>query len=169
MGSSGRWHRPGVPVAGHAQSSRPAPTFTKDVAAIFQEKCESCHRPDSIAPMSLVTYEESAALGALDQEPRRRAPDAALAHRQDHRHPALPERSLADRRADRHHRALGRRRRAEGRPEGHAAAGQVGRRQRLELRRALRRSAGSRSSSRRPTRSGRWRRTPGSSRSSRRA
>ncbi|MFN2445087.1 MAG: cytochrome c [Vicinamibacterales bacterium] len=35
------------------------PTFTKDVARIFQAKCESCHRPDSIAPMSLVTYEET--------------------------------------------------------------------------------------------------------------
>ncbi len=35
-----------------------APTFTKDVAPIFQAKCESCHRPDSIAPMSLVTWEE---------------------------------------------------------------------------------------------------------------
>ena len=35
------------------------PTFTRDVAPIFQEKCESCHRPDSIAPMSLVTYEET--------------------------------------------------------------------------------------------------------------
>ncbi len=33
-------------------------TFTKDVAPIFQEKCEACHRVDSIAPMSLVTYEE---------------------------------------------------------------------------------------------------------------
>ena len=36
-----------------------APTFTKDVAPIFQEKCEACHRPDSIAPMSLVTYAET--------------------------------------------------------------------------------------------------------------
>jgi len=36
-----------------------APTFTKDISPIFQEKCEACHRPDSIAPMSLVTYEES--------------------------------------------------------------------------------------------------------------
>src|SRR5437868_1417452 len=36
-----------------------APTFTKDVAPIFQEKCEACHRPDSIAPMSLVTYQEA--------------------------------------------------------------------------------------------------------------
>ncbi len=47
------------PVLAAAQSAKPAPTFTKDVARIFQEKCESCHRPDSIAPMSLVTYEES--------------------------------------------------------------------------------------------------------------
>ena len=36
-----------------------APTFTKDVAPVFQEKCEACHRPDSIAPMSLVTYEDT--------------------------------------------------------------------------------------------------------------
>jgi hypothetical protein len=35
------------------------PTFTKDVAPIFQNKCESCHRPDSIAPMSLQTYAEA--------------------------------------------------------------------------------------------------------------
>jgi hypothetical protein len=35
------------------------PTFTKDIAPIFQEKCEACHRPDSIAPMSLVTFEEA--------------------------------------------------------------------------------------------------------------
>src|ERR1700733_13139099 len=37
----------------------PAPTFTKDVAPIFQGKCEECHRKDSMAPMSLVTYEEA--------------------------------------------------------------------------------------------------------------
>jgi hypothetical protein len=43
-----------------AQSPSPAmPTFTKDVAPIFQEKCEACHRPDSIAPMSLVTWAEA--------------------------------------------------------------------------------------------------------------
>jgi hypothetical protein len=35
------------------------PTFTRDVARIFQVKCESCHRPDSIAPMSLITYEDA--------------------------------------------------------------------------------------------------------------
>jgi len=34
-------------------------TFTKDIAPIFQKACESCHRKDSLGPMSLVTYEEA--------------------------------------------------------------------------------------------------------------
>jgi len=34
-------------------------TFTKDVAPILQRSCQNCHRPDSIAPMSLLTYEEA--------------------------------------------------------------------------------------------------------------
>jgi len=42
-----------------AAAAANAPTFTKDVAPIFQEKCEACHRPDSIAPMSLVNYAEA--------------------------------------------------------------------------------------------------------------
>jgi hypothetical protein len=42
-----------------SQTRNTAPTFSKDVAPIFQEKCEACHRVDSIAPMSLVTFEES--------------------------------------------------------------------------------------------------------------
>src|SRR6185503_3731393 len=42
-----------------AAESAAKPTFTKDIAPIFQEKCEACHRTDSIAPMSLVTYEEA--------------------------------------------------------------------------------------------------------------
>jgi hypothetical protein len=42
-----------------AEPAAATPTFTKDIAPIFQAKCESCHRPDSIAPMSLQTYEES--------------------------------------------------------------------------------------------------------------
>jgi hypothetical protein len=45
--------------ASAADAPKPAPTFTKDVAPIFQEKCEACHRPGSIAPMSLVGYEAS--------------------------------------------------------------------------------------------------------------
>jgi mono/diheme cytochrome c family protein len=34
-------------------------TFTKDVAPIFQSKCQSCHQPNSIAPMSLITYQDA--------------------------------------------------------------------------------------------------------------
>src|SRR5947207_15467573 len=34
-------------------------TFTKDVAPILQRSCQTCHRPGSIAPMSLLTYEEA--------------------------------------------------------------------------------------------------------------
>src|SRR5215813_9473971 len=33
-------------------------TFTKDIAPILQRSCQSCHRPDSVAPMSLLTYEQ---------------------------------------------------------------------------------------------------------------
>ncbi len=36
-----------------------APTFAKDVAPIFQAKCQVCHQPNSIAPMSLLTYDEA--------------------------------------------------------------------------------------------------------------
>ncbi len=34
-------------------------TFTKDIAPIFQASCQTCHRDGAIAPMSLMTYDES--------------------------------------------------------------------------------------------------------------
>ena len=34
-------------------------TFAKQVAPIFQKRCEECHREGGMAPMSLATYEES--------------------------------------------------------------------------------------------------------------
>ena len=34
-------------------------TFSKDVAPILQAKCQSCHEPGSIGPMSLITYQEA--------------------------------------------------------------------------------------------------------------
>src|SRR6516162_6020805 len=50
----------GLMVPGGAMAAdAPKLTFTKDIAPIFQAKCESCHRPDSMAPMSLRTYEEA--------------------------------------------------------------------------------------------------------------
>src|SRR6266850_1228403 len=33
-------------------------TFSKDVAPIFQAKCQECHQPGSIAPMSLITFQD---------------------------------------------------------------------------------------------------------------
>jgi len=32
--------------------------FAKHIAPIFQNRCEECHRPGAVAPMSLMTYEE---------------------------------------------------------------------------------------------------------------
>ena len=37
----------------------PQVTFTKDVAPILQRNCQQCHRPGSIAPMSLLTYQDA--------------------------------------------------------------------------------------------------------------
>ena len=34
-------------------------TFSKDVAPIFERSCQNCHRDGSIAPMSLITYQDS--------------------------------------------------------------------------------------------------------------
>jgi hypothetical protein len=48
-----------APAISNAQTPEGPVTFTKDVAPIFQEKCETCHRPGSIAPMSLRTFEEA--------------------------------------------------------------------------------------------------------------
>src|SRR3979490_2051207 len=41
-------------------AARPAEiTFSKDVAPILQPSCQNCHRPGSIAPMSLLTYKDA--------------------------------------------------------------------------------------------------------------
>ena len=34
-------------------------TFSKDVAPILERSCQNCHRPGSIAPMSLLTYKDA--------------------------------------------------------------------------------------------------------------
>jgi hypothetical protein len=48
-----------VPATAAAQTPTARPvTFAKDVAPILQRSCQVCHRPGSIAPMSLLTYEE---------------------------------------------------------------------------------------------------------------
>jgi hypothetical protein len=47
-----------IAAASPALAQSPPVTFTRDVAPILQQKCQACHRPGSIAPMSLVTYED---------------------------------------------------------------------------------------------------------------
>ena len=51
-----------LPVDFHGQSGakqNDAPTFTRDVAPILQQKCQVCHQPNSIGPMSLVTFDDA--------------------------------------------------------------------------------------------------------------
>jgi len=47
----------GEPTA-TTQASK-SPTFTKDIVPILQARCQDCHRPNAMAPMSLLTYEET--------------------------------------------------------------------------------------------------------------
>jgi hypothetical protein len=42
----------------HADTAA-TPTFTKDVMPIIQQKCETCHRAEGMAPFSLSTYEDA--------------------------------------------------------------------------------------------------------------
>jgi len=51
-------------------------TFSKDIAPIFQAKCQACHQPESIAPMSLVTYQQARpwARSIKDRVARRQMP-----------------------------------------------------------------------------------------------
>ena len=91
-----------------ARAEVPAnPSFSRDVAPIFQSKCEACHRPESIAPMSLRTFAEARPWARSIRLAGRGAADAALAHRQDRRRPGVQERPFAERRSNRHHRAVG--------------------------------------------------------------
>src|SRR5258706_2700972 len=47
-----------VPAVASGQTSDRQATFTKDVAPILQRSCVACHRPNEMAPMSLMTYED---------------------------------------------------------------------------------------------------------------
>ena len=44
-----------------ASDSAKTVTFTKDVAPIFYKHCADCHRPNDMAPMSLLTYKDARA------------------------------------------------------------------------------------------------------------
>ena len=47
-----------LPSPSSAQATVDEVTFSKDIAPILQKSCQKCHRPNSLAPMSLIDYEE---------------------------------------------------------------------------------------------------------------
>jgi hypothetical protein len=46
-------------TSGQQAPAAPSVTFSRDVAPILQKSCQNCHRPGSIAPMSLLTYQDA--------------------------------------------------------------------------------------------------------------
>jgi hypothetical protein len=64
----------GTLLAASRASAGDAPTFYKDVLPILQLNCQRCHRPGEVAPMSLLTFE--------DTRPWARAIKTAVASRQ---------------------------------------------------------------------------------------
>jgi hypothetical protein len=66
----------GAPRSGKV-SAPAVPNFYRDVLPILQQRCQQCHRPGEIAPMPLVTYEETktwAGLIARDVRSKRMPP-----------------------------------------------------------------------------------------------
>ena len=90
------------------RAARPQATFTKDVAPILQRSCQNCHRPGSIGPMALLTYEDARPWArsmknrvSLRQMPPWHVDRTAGTHSQ------VQGRSVALRRRDRHDRRRG--------------------------------------------------------------
>ena len=113
----------GISIAADISGAEAAPkpvTFAKDVAPILQERCQECHRKGSMAPMSLVTYEETRpwAKAIRQRVITRQMPpwhiDKTVGVQKFKNDMSLT------RRADRHHRAMGGCGRAAGRSQGHA-------------------------------------------------
>ena len=52
--------------------SAPAPTFTEDIAPIVFRNCAPCHRPEQVAPFSLLTYEDVAGRARMVAEVTKR-------------------------------------------------------------------------------------------------
>ena len=81
-------------IAGGA-SNKPV-TFAKDVAPIFQAKCQECHHPGTAAPMSLVTYEETLPWAEKIKDRVVTPQHAAVAPRSNGWNPEIQERHFVD-------------------------------------------------------------------------
>ncbi|HLW65590.1 MAG TPA: redoxin family protein, partial [Gemmataceae bacterium] len=57
-------------VISRTRKAKPADTITyaKHVAPVLQARCQACHRPEQIAPFSLLTYEDAKKHGPMIQE-----------------------------------------------------------------------------------------------------
>ena len=42
-----------------SSAEKTAPTYHRDVVRILQKNCQDCHRPNQVAPFSLLTYEQA--------------------------------------------------------------------------------------------------------------
>ena len=99
------------------------PTFNKDVLPVLQKQCQECHRPNSIAPMSFMTYKDTRPYARAIEKAVVSTDDAAVVCRSDRR--AFQEHETADRRRDRVAQRMGEEWRAGRRPEGQARAGAI--------------------------------------------
>ena len=54
-----------LPAAASAQNAQSEATFHRDIEPILQRSCQNCHHAGGVAPMSLVTYEETAPYAGL--------------------------------------------------------------------------------------------------------
>jgi hypothetical protein len=59
MAIAGMTQIAGAAPPAKAKEIPPDITFTKDVAPILARSCQKCHRPNNMAPMSLLTYKET--------------------------------------------------------------------------------------------------------------
>jgi hypothetical protein len=54
-----RFALPALFVSANMFAASPAVTFHKDVEPILERSCQECHRPGEIAPMALLTYQQT--------------------------------------------------------------------------------------------------------------
>ena len=111
-------------------------TFTKDVLPILQDSCQTCHREGAIAPMSLMTYEETRPWArAIREKVVTRTMPPWYIDKNIGVQGFKYDRSLNDAQI-RHRRRLGRRRRAARQPGRRAAGARVRRPRPVAHRRA---------------------------------
>jgi mono/diheme cytochrome c family protein len=48
----------GATVAATAGTVASTPTYYKDIAPVLQNRCQECHRPGEVAPMSFMSYQQ---------------------------------------------------------------------------------------------------------------